>query len=77
MNVSGCYVCHTPIPTLDMANGYSFKCSRCGCYTKPNGRFEGAVADWNTGILYTDVQKVNAVCRSAVEQEADNEQRAD
>lgn len=47
-----CVACGTPIPTLDLKDGFNFVCSECECETRPQGSLEQAEKLWNEGKIY-------------------------
>lgn len=47
-----CMGCGTPIPRLEMGNGFNFVCSLCECETRPQDSLEKAKQLWNEGMIF-------------------------
>ena len=46
-----CMGCGTPIPKLELRNGFNFVCSLCECETGPQSSLEKAEELWNDGMI--------------------------
>lgn len=50
--MKACMGCGTPIPQLELGNGFNFVCSKCRCETRPQDSFDKAEKLWNEGRIY-------------------------
>lgn len=56
--MSKCLGCGTYIPELLIENGKpNFRCTKCGCETRPQDTLDEAERLWNEGIIYPHDEK--------------------
>ncbi len=68
-----CLGCGTPIPSLELKDGFNFVCTKCGCETRPQESFEKAEALWNDGVIFP--RNEAEFMDNLMNRRADNEQR--